>query len=238
MKKLIILSLLSISSITSPVVIPNRGNTDNIAIKAIRAAKNSFRKAKNYVKETSSDIGWEIKDIAQEVGGQFKEVGHDIYDATLAPLFQTTKETATRVAHKAKDASSKIGSATKNSYQKVAKSEALQETKQIARDVKDQLTEIGSEVYESGIKTPAIVVSEKAAAIAAAIKAKIIAAKNATVQAAKDAKNSEFAQDMADVGAQFKEAATDVADFVTEKAANVWNKTKDNVQAIREELAN
>lgn len=231
MKKLIILSLLSIASISNAVV------QDNIAIRAIRATKNTFRTTKSYIKETASDFGAEIKDIAQEVGAQFKEVGHDIYDATLAPAFTATKKTAASAANKAKQTGSKIGSATRDTYNKAVNSHAVIRTKQMATEAKEQITEVGQTVYENGIKTPAITAREKAAAIATAIKEKIVAAKNATAQVATEVKNSEFGQDMADVGAQFKEAAYDATDFVKEKSTRIWDSTKATVQEIQEELA-
>ncbi len=69
-------------------------------------------------------------------------------------------------------------------------------------------------------------------------KEKIIAAKNATTQVVTDVKNSEFAQDMTDVGAQFKEVATDTTNFIAQKSTQVWDKTKATVLEIQEELAN
>lgn len=233
MKKLIILSLLSFASINATAI---PGKSDSIAARAARAAKNVYKQTKSYIKDTASDFSAEVQDIAQDVAAQFKEAGTDIYDATIAPVFDTTKKTAAHAQDKAKETGSKIVTATKNTYTKATNSRAVNATKQMATELKEQLSELGQTVYENGVRTPAIVVSAKAAAIAAAIKEKIIAAKDATTQAASDAKNSEFAQDMADVGTQFKEAATDASDFVVGKSTGVWDKTKATVQEIREEL--
>lgn len=229
MKKLIILSLLSTTLVTSPAA--NIPDTEiPKTIKVIRTTKNTYRKAKSYIKDTACGIKNEITDISQDVAAQFKEVGQDIYSEAITPAFVTVKNNAKKVG-------SSIKNGAKDAYHKASNSNAVKKTKQIGIDLKDQVAEIGHTVYENGIRTPAIATSEKAAAIATAIKEKIIAAKNATAQAATDTKNSEFAQDMVDVGAQFKEVATDVAGFVKDKSSRIWNKTKDNVQAIREELA-
>jgi hypothetical protein len=237
MKKLIILSFLSVGFTSNAVGMPNEGK-ESTTVRAIRATKDAYKKTKTYIKDSASEFGAEVKDIAQEVGDQFKEVGHDIYDATLAPAFTATKKVVTRATNKAKQAGTRIKAATRDTYSKTANSKFVTTTKNMGSEIKEQLTEITQTTYHNAVKTPAIAVSEKAAAIATAIKEKIVAAKNATKQAAIDAKNSDFADDMKDVGAQFKEVATDATYYVTKKSTHIWDQTKVTVLEIQEELAN
>ncbi|CAN5211699.1 hypothetical protein BH09DEP1_BH09DEP1_3150 [soil metagenome] len=238
MKKLIILSLISLSSLCSavaPVILPQPVLK---TVRAINSTRNAIARTATAAKETAYEFGTEIKDIAQEVGQQFKEVGTDIYEAVITPTVNKTRNATQAAKDTTQEVRSQITTATRNTYNKAANSQVVTTTKEMASEIKDQLAEITQETYENALRTPAITVSEKAAAIATAIKEKIIAAKNATAQAATDAKNSEFGQDMADVGTQFKEAAVGTKDFVKEKSSRVWNKTLGTVQAIREELAN
>lgn len=110
--------------------------------------------------------------------------------------------------------------------------------KDVATEVGDQFAEVGHEIYDNQIKPSASWVSEKTSAAAVALKKKLVSAKDHAANAIKEIKNSEFAEDMKDVGQQFKEVAHDIKTTIKEKCTAIWDKTKATTQEIRKELAN